>query len=99
VIGYYHIENNQRFLQIREDDFAMAGCRCEENFLTPDGQQIFKIPMGNTPKEAYDNIIKAFNNKQTQTFAPEGVARRIPPTSIAAKKPIAKTITKTLIRK
>ena len=95
VIGYYHIDDNQRWLQIREDDFAMAGCRCEENFLTPDGQQIFKIPMGNSPQEAYDNLLKAFNNQQTETYAPEGVARRSVPANVSkvlGKSP-AKTVT------
>lgn len=92
VIGYYHIEDNQRWLQIREDDFAVAGCRCEENFLTPDGQQIFKIPMGNSPQEAYKNLIKAFNNEQQETYAPEGVARRSVPANVT--KALSKTVAK-----
>lgn len=89
IIGYYHIDDNKRWLQIREDDYAMAGCRCEENFLTPDGQQIFKIPMGNSPQEAYANLINAFNNKQTETYAPEGVARRSVPANV--KTALSKT--------
>lgn len=97
VIGYYHIEDNQRWLQIREDDFAIAGCRCEENFLTPDGQQVFKIPMGNSPQEAYKNLIRAFNNEQTETYAPEGVTRRSVPANVAKvlSKPVAKTVVNT----
>jgi hypothetical protein len=89
VIGYYHIDDNQRWLQIREDDFAMAGCRCEENFLTPDGQQIFKIPMGNSPQEAYANLLKAFNNQQKETYAPENVTKRVVPASV--QKALTKT--------
>lgn len=89
VIGYYHIDDNQRWLQIREDDFAMAGCRCEENFLTPDGQQIFKIPMGNSPQEAYANLLLAFENKQKETYAPECVTRRVVPANV--QKALSKT--------
>jgi len=76
VIGYYHIVDNQRWLQIREDDYAMAGCRCEENFMTPDGQPVFKIPMGTSPQEAYQNLITAFNNKQKESYAPEEMIRK-----------------------
>lgn len=69
TIAYYHYIGDKRWLQIRGSDFITAGTRCENNFLTPSGEQVYRIPMGNSSKEAYDNLVKAFNNKQTKTFA------------------------------
>lgn len=75
IIGYYHLIDNKRWLQIREDDYAVAGCRPETHFLTQKGEQVFKIPMGNNSQEAYDNFVKAFENRQEESYAPEGVKR------------------------
>lgn len=68
TIGFYHYHGSERFLQIRGDDYVLAGTRCEDNFLTPDGEQVYRVPMGNSSKEAFDNFVRAFNNKQTETF-------------------------------
>jgi len=68
IIGHYQFLDGQRWLQIGKDDYTEAGCRCEKNFLTPDGDSIFKIPMGNSSKEAYENFVNAFNNKQQKTY-------------------------------
>lgn len=67
-IFYYHYIGGDRFLTIRGNELIAAGTRCEENFLTPDGRQIVRIPMGNSSKESYDNLINAFNNKQEETY-------------------------------
>lgn len=68
IIGYYQYFGAERFLQIRGDDFAQAGCRCEQNFLTKSGEPIIRIPMGKSSKEAYQNIVRAFNNGQSEAF-------------------------------
>lgn len=68
IIGYYHYFGAERFLQIRGDDFAQAGCRCESNFLTKSGEPIVRIPMGRSSKQAYENIVRAFNNGQSEAF-------------------------------
>lgn len=99
VIGYYHIQDNKRWLQIREDDYAIAGCRPELNFLTPSGEQIFKIPMGNSAKEAYNNLVKAFNNEQEESYAPDGVVRINSAPVKPAVKPVAKPALKPAMRK
>lgn len=65
VIGYYHYVGNERFLQIAGDDFAQAGSRCTDNFKKPNGERITKIPMGKDAKEAYNNLVAAFNNNLT----------------------------------
>lgn len=75
VIGYYYIEDGQRWLQIREDDFVMAGCRPENNFRTTSGDPIFKIPMGSSAKEAYENLVKAFKNQQKESYAPKNASQ------------------------
>lgn len=69
-IFYYHFVGGQRFLTIRGDEFIVAGTRCEKNFLNQDGEQIYKIPMGTSSEEAYNNLVAAFNNKQVKTYKP-----------------------------
>lgn len=68
IIGYYHYVNRYRALQIRGDQFVTAGCRAEDAFLTPSGERIIKIPMGFSSKEAYENLVKAYNNQQEEVF-------------------------------
>jgi hypothetical protein len=58
IIAYYHMVGEERFLQIRGDDTVVAGCRLQNNFLTPEGEPIKMIPMGNSPKESHVNIMK-----------------------------------------
>lgn len=69
IIAYYHTIGEERFLQIRGDDTVVAGCRLQDNFLTPNGDQIKMIPMGNSPKEGHSNIIKAYRNRQSKTYS------------------------------
>lgn len=64
----YQYRGKERFLQVRGDDYVYANCAHNKNFLTPDGETIFAIPMGDNHEEAAQNLLDAFNNKQTQTF-------------------------------
>lgn len=75
-IAFYHFEGGERFLQIRGDDYVTAGTRCQGNFLTTDGEPVCRIPMGNSAKEAYENLIKAFENKQKDPFIPTYLTKR-----------------------
>jgi hypothetical protein len=36
--------------------------------MTPDGDQVFAVPMGKSAEEGYKNLVRAFNNKQTETY-------------------------------
>jgi len=45
--------------------------------------------MGNSPQEAYANLLKAFNNQQKETYAPENVTKRVVPASV--QKALTKT--------
>jgi len=67
-IWYYHARGSKRFLQIRCDDYAFACCSFTDKFYTPDGEQIFAVPMGKSPEEGYKNLVRAFQNKQTETY-------------------------------
>lgn len=67
TIAYYHYEGDKRVLTIQGNELIEAGTRCEYNFFTTKGERVVNIPMGNSPQEAYANLIKAFNNQQTTT--------------------------------
>lgn len=68
VVGYYHVYGVDRYLQIHPQDSLIAGHRVDGRFKTTTGEDIFRIPMGNSSKEAYRNIKKAFNNRQKETY-------------------------------
>lgn len=67
-VFYFHIREKKRWLQLRSDGVVYAACAHKENFLTPDGQPIWLIPMGDSAEEGYRNFIQAFNNKQINTY-------------------------------
>lgn len=65
TIGYYrYLSDGSRVLTIGGSEDLEAGTRCEENFFTTKKERIINIPMGNSSKEAYDNLLTAFHNKQ-----------------------------------
>ena len=67
-IWYYHKRGSKRYLQLRGDDYAFACVSFTDKFMTPNGEQIFAVPMGKSPEEGYLNLVKAFKNKQTETY-------------------------------
>jgi len=68
TIGYYrYLDDDKRVITIGGSEDLEAGTRCEENFFTKSGERIINIPMGNSSKEAYANLLNAFNNKQEGT--------------------------------
>lgn len=67
-VWYYHKRGNERFLQLRGDDYAFACTAFTNKFLTPTGEQVFAVPMGRSAKEGFKNLQNAFNNKQTKTY-------------------------------
>lgn len=69
IVARYHFIGDQRFLTIRGNEGEIAGCRMKKNFLTPEGERIVRIPMGDSEQEAYDNLYKAFRNEQEDTYA------------------------------
>jgi len=69
VVAYYGFDGKERVLTIRGDDYVGAGCRLEENFVTPGGEFVEQIPMGGSSKEAWENFNNAFKNLQKATTA------------------------------
>jgi len=70
-VFYYFFEDGQRWLQIVPDEHIVAKNRMDGHFLTKEGEKIFKIPMGESKEEAYKNLMRAFNNKQKNSYKPK----------------------------
>ncbi|NJR72710.1 MAG: hypothetical protein HC773_01375 [Scytonema sp. CRU_2_7] len=87
-IWYMHYRGRNRFLQIRGDSYVTACTAWTDKFYTPDGQQVFSIPLGESPSEGYANIVKAFNNKQTKTY--KNIDEKIDTSVKNSKKLLAK---------
>lgn len=81
--GYYGYYGEKRYIVIAGSDEIEAGQRLEEQFWVKDkfivgqyddgrpkytGTRIMAIPAGTSAKEAYDNIVVAFNNEQTDSY-------------------------------
>ena len=60
--AYYGYEETTRKLFIRGNQMLDAGTRLETHFLSPEGERLEWIPMGNSPRESFKNITNAFNN-------------------------------------
>jgi len=67
-IFFYDYDDEKRFLYLRGNDLVDAGTRCQDNFLTLNGERVERIPMGDSADEAYKNLVKAFNNKQANPY-------------------------------
>lgn len=63
IVIYYGYEDRQRILTIRGDSFIDSACGLDEHFLDPEGNQVFKLPAGNSAKEAADVLRASFNNE------------------------------------
>jgi hypothetical protein len=85
IKGYYGFADRQRFLWIEGDDYLDAKCSADENFWTADGKdRVRAIPMGESKEEAYENLIRAFNNEQETS---EGNKKyTLPPRKATMKK-------------
>lgn len=69
-IGHYHADGNERFMTIQPTQEVVAKCRPVEKFVVRGGKpgvggdQVVRVPMGRSSLEAYENLIRAFNNQQ-----------------------------------
>lgn len=67
IIAYYEYDNRGgRRLNIRGNAALEVGKRVENHFMYTDGTPVESIPMGNSSKEAYQNLQLAFYNKLTK---------------------------------
>lgn len=70
--AFYGFEGEHRELVIQGDDYVWAGCGLQEegkHFCTTKGRQVISIPMGSSSQEAFNNLIKAFDNEQERSTA------------------------------
>lgn len=67
-IFYYHYVKESRWLQIVGDEHIVAKNKMKGHFISSDGEPVYKIPMGNSEEEAYENLMKAFNNEQERSY-------------------------------
>lgn len=67
----YDYNGKERVLIIQGDETVTAGHNLDQAFRTPDGRKVIEIPAGNSPKEAWANFNKAFNNEQAFTTLDE----------------------------
>jgi hypothetical protein len=81
ILAYFQYLKGHRVLQIEGDDYVRAGNRLTENFLC-NGERIKYIPMGKSAAEGYNNIIRAFENRQK----PEHLYHIFPPEKTVLKK-------------
>ena len=72
----YTYDGSKRVLILEGSEEIGAGHRCDGRFLTPDGEAIQEIHMGKSSKEAYTNLLEAFNNEQTYTTVAEMVPKK-----------------------
>jgi len=71
-VGYYHYREKQRFLIIRGTDYIMAGVASgDERWRTKSGDPVYSVPMGTNAQQSYANLLRAFNNQQTESFEDE----------------------------
>ena len=70
IIGYYYMLAGKRWLQVMGDDYVSAKCP-SGRFRTSSGERIERVPMGESAVEAANNLARAFNNEQTQTYPAE----------------------------
>lgn len=60
----YDYIGKRRVLVTQGDMETGAGHRIDGHFLTESGEKIVEIDMGSSPKDAMDNFLSAFHNKQ-----------------------------------
>lgn len=81
---YYGYENRKRVITIRDKgDYFWVACGVQDRFLDPDGNEINSFYAGESPTEAKQNLIKAFNNQLRDIDWK-------PPKRIKKKRPVRK---------
>lgn len=58
-------DRDKRVIVVNGGEESDVGHRIDEHFLTPGGERIKEVLMGDSANEAMSNFIDAFNNKQT----------------------------------
>lgn len=78
IIAFFQYNRKgERVLTIQGDSLVEAGARIDEHFFYTNGIRIVDIPMGSSSKQAYENLLKAFNNELKQPVTKEVAKRKI----------------------
>ncbi len=89
VVGFYHYQGSDRFLELGGSQTMVAKCRLEEHFLVAgkhygeQGYRVTCVPMGQSSVEAFQNLVHAFDNEQE---TPRGVVEVVKPPSAGVVK-------------
>jgi len=60
---YYGYNGRQRTLTIRGHERLWTSCARSDKFLDPSGNPLYEIPAGNSPQEAYKNLMLAWQGR------------------------------------
>jgi len=71
----YAYEGRRRVIIVQGDERVGAGHRINGHFLTPEDEPVRVIPAGRSEKEAFKNLLAAFNNEQ-ETVEPVSKKRK-----------------------
>ena len=86
IWAYYSYDGSKRTLTIQGNDHIGAGHRIEKHFLYTDGTPIGEISMGTSSDMAYENFMKAFENKLEKGGSGQGASKPKTKLIIRSKK-------------
>lgn len=70
IIIYYSYYHTERALTVRGGELISCSPGVDRRFYDPDGNPLTTFPAGESPEEAYENLVKAFNGEM-YSFAEE----------------------------
>lgn len=76
---YYGYFNKQREMYLRGSNDIWAACGTNEHFLDTRGNPLERIPMGNNPHEAMENLLAGYNNEIEFEEEETTAAAKVPP--------------------
>lgn len=60
---YYGYHGNSRTFTVRGNQAVYASCGVTNRFLDPDGKKLQTFDAGGSPEEAFENLMKGYNNQ------------------------------------
>lgn len=84
---FLYNKEGDRYCVCQADSFIKAGVGFPNNFRTTDGRLLKTFPLGESPQEAYSNIIRAFNNEFSSTGSENYEQPILPPKANSIGQP------------
>lgn len=83
-----HYVNKDRVMVVRGSEDVTAKCDIDGHFLTPSGEQVYDVILGNEgPSKAYQRLLDAFNNQQPYATYQEYLVQTGQPPTISQPQP------------